>query len=176
MKTSTLPMTLACLLLAACASPGAGRSPAPVSVSEPTVIRVGRAPAPIESIDSGVAEPMIPANEMIVGPVRESVGPQAPEPGPPPARATPTSTLMNSVNDAVSAGDLEGAAAVAERALRISPRDAEMWLRLAEIRYSQGRLGEADGFARRASGLAGTDRVLQQRIDGLLQTISNQRP
>jgi tetratricopeptide (TPR) repeat protein len=163
------------LLLAACASSGVGRPQAPVSVSQPAVIRAGQPATPAETIEAAAPEQATPRQELIVGPVRETVGPQAPEPGPPPARATPTTTLMNAVNDAVSAGDLEGAAAVAERALRISPRDAEMWLRLAEIRYSQGRLGEADGFARRASGFAGTDRELHQRIAELLLSVSNPR-
>lgn len=51
-------------------------------------------------------------------------------------------------------GDPERAAASLERALRIDPDDAELWLALAEVRLEQGLPGQAAGLARRAETLA----------------------
>jgi Flp pilus assembly protein TadD len=85
---------------------------------------------------------------------------------------TPASTLLASVDQAIADGDLERAAAVSERALRISPRDAYLWYRLASIRYQQQRYGEAEGFARRALSFAGNDGDLSREINNLLGQIS----
>lgn len=89
--------------------------------------------------------------------------------------ATPAASLLASVDSAIAAGDLEGAAATAERALRISPRDAYLWYRLAAIRYQQQRYTDADGFARRAQSFAGQNRELSRDINTLLSAISNAR-
>ncbi|HHX81911.1 MAG TPA: tetratricopeptide repeat protein [Pseudomonadaceae bacterium] len=62
----------------------------------------------------------------------------------------------------MEAGDLERAAALSERALRIAPREALLWYRLAEIRYRQQRYDEALGFAQRAQSLAGSNSGLQR--------------
>ena len=71
----------------------------------------------------------------------------------------------------MAAGDLERAAAVCERALRIAPREGLLWLRMADIRLRQERLDEALGFAQRAASLAAGDarllresRRMQERI------------
>jgi len=75
---------------------------------------------------------------------------------------------MASVDAAIAGGELERAAALAERALRISPRDAYLWYRLADIRYQQERYSDAAGFAQRALSYAGSDRELTREINGLL--------
>ena len=79
---------------------------------------------------------------------------------------------MASVDAAVAAGELEQAAALCERALRISPRDGDVWYRLASIRFQQRRYADADGFARRALSFAGADRGLVQATDNLLARIA----
>lgn len=81
---------------------------------------------------------------------------------------TPASALLASVDAAIAEGELERAAALAERALRISPRDAYLWYRLADIRYQQQRYSDAAGFAQRALSFAGSDRELTREINGLL--------
>jgi tetratricopeptide (TPR) repeat protein len=70
-------------------------------------------------------------------------------------------------------GDLERAAALSERALRISPRDAYLWYRLANIRYVQRQYSEAEGFARRALSFAGNDSALTQQINQLLSQLGS---
>ncbi|HTQ99226.1 MAG TPA: tetratricopeptide repeat protein [Candidatus Acidoferrum sp.] len=109
-------------------------------------------------------------------PVLPPEQPSAPEPVPPPeakpAPATPASTLLASVQSAIAAGQLDRAAALCERALRISPRDAQLWYQLALIRYRQHRNDDAAGHARRALSLAGKNLELISQINALLQQIS----
>lgn len=105
-------------------------------------------------------------------PAQELSPPVAPPPEIPAPAATPASTLLSSVQAAVAAGEPERAAALAERALRISPRDAQLWYQLALIRLRQNRLDDATGAARRALNVA-ADRPMQQQIALLLQEISD---
>lgn len=112
-------------------------------------------------------------------PVVVTPAPQLPPPvaEPPPAApsspaATPVSSLLESVQAAVAAGDFERGAAISERALRISPRDARLWYQLAVIRYRQNRFDEAANTARRALAMAGGDSELQRQINALLEQIS----
>jgi len=76
---------------------------------------------------------------------------------------------MASVDDAIASGDLERAAALADRALRISPRDPLLWYQRARISYQQQRYSEASGFARRALSFAGADAALTRDINLLLE-------
>lgn len=105
-----------------------------------------------------------------VGTTRQPL-PAPTEPAPPAAAppATPASTLLASVQAAITAGDLERGAALSERALRISPRDAQLWYQLAIIRYRQNRFDEATNTARRALSFVGTDEILRRQINLLLQ-------
>jgi outer membrane biosynthesis protein TonB len=166
-------LTLVLLLgsLGACAS-GAGVR-APVSTSAPAVVR--------ESPEPSAAPVATPVPVEIPEPVRVQPQPvprpSVPEPAPLPAPerapepATPASALLSSVDEAMAAGDLERAAAISERALRISPRDPWLWFRLASIRYQQRQYSDAEGFARRALSFAGNDRALTAQINQLLSQL-----
>lgn len=89
----------------------------------------------------------------------------------PPMAGSPATALLASVDTALAAGELERAAALAERALRISPRDGYLWYKLASIRYQQERYSDAAGFAQRALSFAGTDRILSDASNTLLGMI-----
>lgn len=52
-------------------------------------------------------------------------------------------------------GQLNQAAALLERALRIQPRDARVWNQLADIRMRQQRYPQAESLARKSNSLAG---------------------
>jgi predicted Zn-dependent protease len=52
-------------------------------------------------------------------------------------------------------GDYAGAAASLERSLRIAPREAYLWNRLARVRLEQGQAGQAGNLASRSNDLAG---------------------
>ena len=135
-------------------------------------------PVQVPDASGGVAAPapVAPAplpSPIVVNPVPPPAPPEpAPEPSPsiaPPA--TPVSSLLESVQAAVAAGDFERGAAISERALRISPRDAQLWYQLALIRFRQNRPEEAANTARRALALAGSNGELQRQIAKLLQQI-----
>ncbi|MES2624851.1 MAG: tetratricopeptide repeat protein [Pseudomonadota bacterium] len=130
-------------------------------------------PAPVE--DRSVQPPtvtVLPPPESRPLPPEPPISTPVPEPEPvppPPRAATPSSTLLASVDNAMAAGQLEQAAALCERALRISPRDGHLWYRLATIRFQQERFNDAAGLARRAMSFAGPDAKLAQDSQRLLQ-------
>jgi tetratricopeptide (TPR) repeat protein len=92
-----------------------------------------------------------------------------------PARATPASTLLAQVDEAIAAGALERAAALAERTLRIAPRDPQVWYKLASIQFQQRRYADAEGSAQRALSFAGGNQALTRTINALLATIRSAR-
>ncbi|MES2606790.1 MAG: tetratricopeptide repeat protein [Pseudomonadota bacterium] len=116
---------------------------------------------------------VVPGQPPVVSTTRQPLPPSTVEPAAPvPApAATPTSTLLASVQAAITAGDLERGAALSERALRISPRDAQLWYQLAIIRQRQNRLDEATNTARRALSFVGTDEILRRQINLLLEQV-----
>lgn len=134
-------------------------------------------PAPTETIGTPAPVPPVvgpPAPTPEETPLRREPLPPAPPPaaGPPaPPPATPSSTLLASVDAAMAAGDLDRAAALCERALRISPRDGQVWYKLATIRFQQGRYADAQGFARRALSFAGANAALARDSNALLSRI-----
>ena len=142
-------------------------------------------PAPIESRDSTGAIEQQQANtnrEELPGnaPLQRNEFPPTQNPPArspvivtpaPAAPASAASTLLASVDAAIAEGDLERAAALSERALRINPRDALFWYRLASVRAQQGRASEAEGFARRALSYSSGDPALTGQINALLRDL-----
>jgi predicted Zn-dependent protease len=109
-----------------------------------------------------------------LGVVACSVAPPVGEVPPPPqeASAPPVSApqgnpavlaLLVSAQNQQQAGNYEQAAAALERALRLEPRNAMLWHRLAQVRLSQGQWGNAIDFAAKSNSLAGGMRDLQGR-------------
>ena len=108
--------------------------------------------------------PPAPVVEPGGAPVEEASAPSRPSPeGAAPAPRGPVLALLDEARAAERAGDLEGAAASVERALRIAPRDAVLWHRLARIRLAQGRWRQAESLARRSLALAPRARALAAR-------------
>lgn len=68
--------------------------------------------------------------------------------------------LMNEAQAARDSGNLEGAAVALERALRVQPRSALLWYRLAELRLQQEKPQMAVDLALKSKLLAGSDRAL----------------
>jgi len=141
-------------------------------------------PAPVESRDGNVSDRQatntspeeLPGN----APIQRQEVPQTEVPParspiivtPAPAEpASASSTLLAGVDAAIAEGDLERAAALCERALRINPRDALFWYRLASVRVQQGRSSEAEGFARRALSYSTGDPALTGQINTLLRDL-----
>lgn len=77
-------------------------------------------------------------------------------------------TLLQQAELQRSSGDLTGAAATLERALRIEPESAYVWNRLAHVRAQQGQAGLAAELAAKSSSFAGTDETLKRDNDRLI--------
>jgi len=67
-------------------------------------------------------------------------------------------------------GQLNQAAALLERALRIQPRDAWVWNQLADVRLRQQRYPQAESLARKSNSLAGQQYDLLARNWHLIAT------
>lgn len=86
-----------------------------------------------------------------------------------PRAAAPSGTaviaLLDNAGQQSRAGKLDGAAAALERALRIEPRNPEIWHRLATVRLQQGQFDQAAGLAAKSINLAGnnTDLIARNR-------------
>jgi len=74
---------------------------------------------------------------------------------PQPARAV--QVLMDRADDQRRAGDPAAAAASLERALRIEPRNARLWNRLAHVRMQLSEFDRVEQFAAKSNALAGSD-------------------
>jgi hypothetical protein len=120
-------------------------------------------PAP-PAADAGALrrEPLPPSGPPVLGP---------PAPEAPAEPTTATGSLLVSVQEAMAAGDLERAGALCERALRITPRDGQLWYTLATIRQRQGRTADARGHAQRALSLAAGNDQLERQSRVLLELL-----
>lgn len=74
----------------------------------------------------------------------------------PPGQASSSTveSLVQMADGQERAGNLNGAAATLERALRIQPRNAVLWHRLANIRFTQNQYGRASSLATKSNSLA----------------------
>ncbi|PIE01095.1 MAG: hypothetical protein CSA79_01365 [Thiothrix nivea] len=97
-------------------------------------------------------------------PVVEKVVPPAPGYGSNPAILV----LTKQANNQLVAGKLGRAASTLERALRIDPDNAMLWLRLAEVNEKQGKQSQAASMAKKAMILAPGDNAIKQRGRRLL--------
>lgn len=108
--------------------------------------------------------PQIPAPE-------PTLPPPPPEPIPPPApppSSGATAALLEQSRQQAAAGNYPLATSSLERALRINPRDAELWLELGRLKLQQGDLAQAENMGRRALSLAGTDATLRRQSEELI--------
>ena len=77
-------------------------------------------------------------------------------------------TLLQQAELQRSSGDLTGAAATLERALRIEPENAYVWNRLAHVRFKQGQAGLAGELAAKSNAFAGSDDAIRRDNDSLI--------
>ncbi len=128
-------------------------------------------PAPSkESLPSAQApdEPSRTSPLMIPRPQQPEYLPQtqseaSPKPSPPtsPAAKSPSSSnpvvvsLLKSASQYEAKGDLGRSAASIERGLRIAPKDAHLWSRLAHIRLQQDRPKQAELLSKKSIRFAG---------------------
>lgn len=139
------------------------------------------APAPVEDRVSRPAPPLVP--EPDAGPPASGSEPAVlPEPqllpappaapgrpgGAAPARPPAVVALLDRVDSAAATGDSGQAAAELERALRISPRDGDLWLRLARVRLQQRQWQQAETMALKCVSLPESDAATRQAAWSLI--------
>ena len=84
--------------------------------------------------------------------------------------------LLDQATKQQQMGSPEKAAATLERALRIEPKNARLWHRLAVIRFEQGQYSLAESLAAKSSTLAQGDWHLQEQNAELIQQVRQRRP
>ncbi len=137
-------------LLYGCGATPSRNTPAPV-------VRSGQVPTqPPESAKSGPSTSGEEAGVEVYA-YRQSV--PTPKPS---ARNPAVVALETSADRQRRAGDLDGAVASLERALRVDSRDPLLWHQLARLRLTQGRYGMAADLAAKSNALAGTNRELKR--------------
>ncbi len=78
-----------------------------------------------------------------------------------PTYSSPVESLLRESRDLQGKGDIAGAVASMERALRIEPRNAYLWNRLAHLRADQNQGARAAEIAAKSISLAGADAKLK---------------
>lgn len=135
-----------CLVLSACANIASYSAPA-------------QSPATVEDIS--VAAKVAVGDQVLPKPDQGSI--QAQE-LPSQVQVSPVvRQLMASAEQRRGEGDPGSAANSLERALRIEPRNAILWSRLADIRFDQGNWQQAIQLAAKSNTLAGNDKQLRRR-------------
>ncbi|MGZ8175898.1 MULTISPECIES: tetratricopeptide repeat protein [Methylobacter] len=119
--------------------------------------------------------PLPPSEPTPTEPVTlEALEPSSPPP-PPPSELTPfqpieatvplspvVGALVSAANQNSKAGDLDSAAASIERAIRIEPRNATLFYKLALLRLQQSKPRLAEDLAKKSALLASTDNTLKK--------------
>jgi len=141
------------LALAACA-------PLPTRQTLPPAPQQAK-PAPPPAVPNVVVRP-IQMPEIRDQPLQESapevIAPREPAPALRPASPAVVA-LMNRARLQADTGEMDQAAASLERALRIEPQNASLWLELAQIKLHQGNPSQAEQMALRAVRFAADDRT-----------------
>lgn len=86
-----------------------------------------------------------------------------------PSTNNATLALLDNAMLQTEAGNLEVAAATIERALRIEPRNPQLWYRLALIRFDQGKHRLAANFAAKSNSFAANNTVLINKNRDLIE-------
>lgn len=136
-------VVLGMAVLAGCAIP-APYSPPPAPPTPVPVPPPAESPAPVEP----------PPPAPVVQPAPEP-------PPPPPVRARTLNpaarSLVTQAQTQAAAGNYAVAAANLERALRIEPDSAQLWIEMGKVRQAEGNFAQAENMGRKALSLATGD-------------------
>ncbi len=166
-----------CLQLAACATGGPpapveGRSPGARTGGSPIVGATGTLPAAAPAAPEGTRVFALPdesAPTVAPVPMDDAIPAPVPLPAEPVFRDPALKELIAQVDAAQSRGDSITARATLERAVKVKPREASLWLRLAELDYASGDFNQALVTAQRARDLAGSEAETRARADDLIR-------
>lgn len=79
--------------------------------------------------------------------------------------------LLSSAQQQRKSGDYQRASVTLERAIRISPRNPELYYELAQVRYLEGNFHQSKQLCRKAISLAAGDKALVERCRSLLSRL-----
>jgi hypothetical protein len=160
-KYPALALLGLCLLLAACSS--SPQRAAPVTESE--VAGAGQEAQTFGYSDGGFGTGFSDTQPTTLAAVGQQMPREVPLAERVPANNPSSSTvlaLLRTAEGQKQAGNLAGAAATLERALRIQPRNAALWHQLAGLRYQQGQYARAGSLAGKSNALAGDNSTLRR--------------
>ena len=149
-----LALAASCTTLSAPPRPPPGPAPRP---SPPEETRTAPAPAPLPP----------PATQP--PPRAEPPRSDVPTARPQSDASGASGALLEQSRAQRSAGSLPAARASLERALRLDPNNAVLWLELGELELQTGNSAQAAAMARKALTLAGRDARLTTRAERLLR-------
>ena len=95
--------------------------------------------------------------------IRDSTEPQSPQDQPAPRATAATTALLAAAEEARAERDYNNAITYLERAVRIDPRNADLWVALSEAHLANSDLTAANQHIRKAIALAGDNPVQRQR-------------
>ncbi len=98
----------------------------------------------------------------------DTIVPGAPADG----AARASRVLLERSRAQAAAGSYAAAETSVERALRIAPNDARLWLELAQVKLAAGDTQQAGVMARKALTLAGADTETRARAEKLIDSAS----
>lgn len=166
-------------LLTACTTGGPpapveGRAPGDVAKGTPVTRPADASPAAAPATAAGTRVFALPDETgRAAAPLPMDEAIPVPVPVPLPAERTyedpALRELIAQVDAAQSRGDSAAARATLERAVKIKPREAGLWLRLADLSYASGDFEQALVTAQRARDLAGADAGTRARADDLIR-------
>ncbi|HEY8098729.1 MAG TPA: tetratricopeptide repeat protein, partial [Methylobacter sp.] len=134
-------------------------------------------PITLESQQSALPTPPAAQEQQEPSLTTSPVVSEAPKssPPPPPAELTPfepieatvplspaVGALVSAANQNTKSGDLDSAAVSIERAIRIEPRNATLFYKLALLRLKQSKPRLAEDLAKKSALLASTDNALKK--------------
>jgi hypothetical protein len=144
--------SLAALIAGAALLLGGCLSPAPQPMPPPPVPPPQAAPPPLPPSPAPTPPPERP-------------------PSPPPREfhlSPATQALVTQARSLLAHGDMDGASATLDRALRIEPNNPLLWIELGKVRLVAGEAKGAEGCARKALALASGDRAAQSQAGRVL--------
>jgi tetratricopeptide (TPR) repeat protein len=83
--------------------------------------------------------------------------------------SAPAAELLSEAEQALERGDYNQAELQMERAMRVDPRNGQIWNLMARIRYEQGDYGQTVQFCLKSNTLANQDRSLMRQNWVLLE-------
>ena len=167
-------LATASLLLGLISLPGCSLVPTMQSASAPMEDRttgVTAEPALAEDQQPSDAESGVQVTPLgSAQPIRPSLGggERAAAESPAPRSGSAVVALLDSAGQQTRTGNLDSAAAALERALRLEPRNAEVWSRLAGIRLQQSQFDQAINLASKSNTLAGNNPTLVARNNRII--------